>query len=95
MNNKVLKFVSYSNTSMKRIRSTSPKSAVASQNILTHGSDSSNASANVDYDAPSLANAVGGVKSGSFAQKIKAKKAGAGFFGRGAQAAAQSNPNED
>ena len=75
MNDKVMKFVSYANTSMKRIRSTSPKSAVASQNILTGGSSGSSNSASggddINYDAPSLANAVGSsAKVGSFAQRI-------------------------
>ena len=90
MNDKVMKFVSYANTSMKRIRSTSPKSAVASQNILTGGSSGSSNSASggddINYDAPSLANAVGSsAKVGSFAQRIRAQKAGAaaGTFGRG------------
>jgi len=72
MNNKVLKFVSYSNTSMKRIRSTSPKSALASQKMISGGSGSSaggsNNSGEVNFDAPSLSNAVGtAAKPGSFA----------------------------
>ena len=53
MGDKVLQFVAYSNTDMDGIQRNSPKSAMVSQNVLSGNKGAGN------FDAPSLANAVG------------------------------------
>lgn len=82
MGDKVLQFVAYSNTNMQRIQENSPKSAEASKNVLA-GRASNNSSPGT-FDAPSLANAVGGAaKPGSFAAQMAAKQGKPAFGGGG------------
>lgn len=69
MGNTVMQFVAYSNMNMDRIRENSPKAVQESNNILSgNGKGSPSSSGGGTFDAPSLANAVGGAaKPGSFA----------------------------
>ena len=77
MGDKVLQFVAYSNTDMNRIQQNSPNSMAASKDVLAGGSGrvSPASDSGVQFDAPSLANAVvNQPKPGSFAAKLKAKQ---------------------